>query len=81
MASLIHVTYREKDGMWHVVKNNRSTDSFKTQKEAIEAGKKYATEASASLEIHGKDGKIQKGYDYNTPQTRASGYKTTKKNK
>lgn len=79
MASLIHVTYREKDGMWHVVKNNRSTESFKTQKEAIAAGKKYATEASASLEIHGKDGRIQRGYDYNTPQTRSSG-KTQKKN-
>jgi len=79
MASLYHVTYREDDGMWHVVKNNRSTDSFKTQREAVAAGKKYATEASASLEIHGKDGRIQKGYDYNTKETR--GTKSSKKSK
>ena len=69
MSSLIHVTYRDSDGMWHVVKNNRSTDCFKTQKEAVAAGKKYATELSASLEIHGKDGKIQKGYNYNKEET------------
>lgn len=78
MASLIHVTYRENDGMWHVVKNNRSTDSFKTQKEAVEAGKKYATELSASLEIHGKDGKIQKGYNYNKESNKTSKKKTKK---
>ena len=76
MSSLIHVTYRENDGMWHVVKNNRSTDSFKTQKEAIDAGKKYATELSTSLEIHGKDGRIQKGYNYNKEETKS---KRTKK--
>ena len=76
MSSLIHVTYRENDGMWHVVKNNRSTDSFKTQKEAIDAGKKYATELSAALEIHGKDGRIQKGYNYNKEETKS---KSTKK--
>ena len=78
MASLFHVTYREADGMWHVVKNNRSQDYFKTQREAIAAGKKYATEASASLEIHGKDGRIQKGYDYNTPETKGKS-KSSKK--
>ena len=78
MSSLIHVTYRENDGMWHVVKNNRSTDSFKTQKEAIDAGKKYATELSAALEIHGKDGRIKKGYNYNTKETQTNS-KTKKK--
>jgi len=79
MASLIHVTYRENDGMWHVVKNNRSTDSFKTQKEAIDAGKKYATELSASLEIHGKDGRIKKGYNYNKEETKSQSKKKSSK--
>ncbi len=66
MASLVHVTYKEDDGKWHIRKANsaRSVESFKTQKEAIAAGKKYAIEAAGSLSIHGEDGKIQKGYSY-----------------
>ena len=36
-------------------------------------------EYGKKIEIHGKDGRIQRGYDYNTPQTRSSG-KTQKKN-
>lgn len=66
MASLVHVTYKEDDGKWHVRKANssRSVESFKTQKEAIAAGKKYALETAGSLSIHGEDGKIQKGYSY-----------------
>lgn len=55
MASLVHITYKEDDGKWHVRKANssRSVESFKTQKEAIAAGKKYALETAGSLSIHG----------------------------
>lgn len=78
MASLVHVTYKEDDGKWHVRKANssRSVESFKTQKEAIAAGKKYALETAGSLSIHGEDGKIQKGYSY---EELAGNKKTTKK--
>ena len=84
MASLVHVTYKENDGKWHVRKaNSQKSEAFNSQKEAIEAGKKYAVELSGSLSIHGEDGKIQKGYSYEelTGKKKESGQKKTRTSK
>ncbi len=46
---------------WKVIKNaaNRASGSYKTKKEAVDAGRKMSQNQKTELVIHGKDGKIQ----------------------
>lgn len=62
----IHVTFRKSDGQWHVCNglNGTSSGKYQTQKEAIDAGRKLAMEASAEFCVHGKDGKIRLSTSY-----------------
>lgn len=62
----IHVTFRKSDGQWHVCNgvNGTSSGKYPTQKEAIDAGRKLAMEASAEFCVHGKDGKIRLSTSY-----------------
>lgn len=67
MRRSVHVTYREKDGKWHVVSgdaNSKSQKNYATQKEAMEYGKKLAMETSSEFLIHGRDGKIRLSQSY-----------------
>ena len=81
----VHVTYRKSDGMWHVTSgsNGTSNGNFTTQKEAMDAGRKQAMEASAEFCVHGKDGKIRLSTSYGNDPTNSTGSKrkTTNSNK
>ena len=71
----VHVTYRKSDGMWHVTSGSNGTSSgnYNTQKEAMNAGRKQAMEASAEFVVHGKDGKIRLSQSYgNDPRNSTS---------
>jgi ketosteroid isomerase-like protein len=59
-----HVT-RHPDG-WQVIGagNSRATAVFKTQAEAIAAGRKIAQNQSSELVIHGRDGRIREKNSY-----------------
>lgn len=75
MRKSIHVTYREKDGNWHIVKgdSNRSASNYKTQKDAIQSARQMAMESSSELCIHGADGKIRKSTSYGNDPRRIKG--------
>jgi hypothetical protein len=73
----VHVTYRKSDGMWHVTSGSNGTSSgnYNTQKEAMNAGRKQAMEASAEFCVHGKDGKIRLSTSYGNDPTNSQGSK------
>lgn len=59
MGTNQHVT--KKNGEWRVIGegNSRATKKFATQKEAIDYGRKVATNQQAELVIHGVNGRIR----------------------
>ena len=64
--------------MWKVkrAQSERASRCFDTQKKAIEYAVPKAKKNHVEVVIHGKDGRIQKGYNYNKEETKS---KRTKK--
>lgn len=56
------------DGKWAVRKagSARSTESFDTQREAVERARQIAKNQRTEVYIHGKDGKIRERSSYGT---------------
>ena len=84
----VHVTYRKSDGMWHVTSGSNGTSSgnYNTQKEAMNAGRKQAMEASAEFCVHGTDGKIRLSTSYgndprNSKRSRSSSSSSSRRSK
>lgn len=77
MRKSVHVTYQKQDGKWHVLNgtNKTSTGSYKTQKEAMQKGKKLAMETASEFCIHGKDGKIRQSLSYGNDPSNSMKYK------
>ena len=59
-----HVVRHEEGWAVKGAGNERATAVFRTQAEAIEAGKQIATNQSSELVVHGRDGRIRSKDSY-----------------
>lgn len=77
MRKSVHVTYQKQDGKWHVTNgaNGTSSGAYKTQKEAMQRGRKLAMETSSEFCIHGRDGKIRQSLSYGNDPSDSMKYK------
>ena len=61
MTRTFHV-YPSANG-WLVQKEGMQAESFRTQREAVEAARRIVRDAAGQLVVHGKDGRVR---DYST---------------
>jgi hypothetical protein len=73
--TVIHVTYRDSDGQWHIAgEAGRSLQHFDRKSDGIAAAKERAKAAPlGQVVIHGKDGKIEREYTYGADPRRTKG--------